>query len=150
VSAALGRVDIAFLRLRTEEGVERFAYNDATGKRVTCQPNGNLTIAEGVNLETGLDDEEVAWLTSHRIGKTDSALRQYPWYVALDEPRGSVFLDVGFNGGINCLLHFTDTIHYATVGDWTNCSAALLDSRAARKLPKRYDALSKILLSGNA
>jgi lysozyme len=144
------RVYIASLRLRTEEGVEKFAYNDATGKRVTCQPGGNLSIAVGIDLETGLDDEEIAWLLAHRLGLTDASLRQYDWYAALDEPRGSVFLDVGFNAGIVGLLHFANTIHFATVADWPNCSAALLDSRAARQLPKRYAALSQIILTGNA
>ncbi|MDR5726784.1 MAG: hypothetical protein RB191_04870, partial [Terriglobia bacterium] len=141
---------IASLRLRTEEDVEKFAYNDATGKRVTCQPGGNLSIAVGVNLEEGLDDEEIEFLLAHRLGQVDATLLQYAWYTALDEPRGSVFLDVGFNVGTDGLLHFVSTIHYATVQDWPNCSAALLNSRAARQLPKRYAALSQIILTGIA
>lgn len=144
------RVDITSIRLQAEEGVRAFAYNDATGKRVTCQPGGNLSIGIGVDLETGLDTDEIAWLLAHRLGKTDAALSQYAWYPALDEPRGSVFLDVAFNAGVAGLLHFTNTIHFATIQDWPNCSAALLDSLAAKQAPNRYAALSQIILTGNA
>jgi hypothetical protein len=59
-----------------------------------------------------------------------------------------VFLDVGFNSGVNGLLHFTSTIHYASLKDWANCAVALMDSEAARKLPSRYERLRDILLSG--
>jgi lysozyme len=143
------RVDLASRRLCTEEGVRAYAYNDATGKRVTCRPTGNLSIAIGVDLEVGLDADEIGFLLSNRLAKVDAALRAYAWYPALDEPRGSVFLDVGFNAGVNGLLHFASTIHYATVKDWPNCSAALLDSLAAKRAPTRYEALSRIILTGN-
>jgi lysozyme len=142
---AAGRVELCEARLIVEENSVPFAYDDATGKRVTCKPGGNLTIACGVNLEVGLDSEEIAWLTSHRLAKRDTALREFEWYCALDEPRGSVFLDVAFNTGVSGLLHFTTTIHYAALQEWPQCAAALLNSLAARKLPERYKKLAEIL-----
>lgn len=144
------RVDITAARLIAEEGIDRFAYNDATGKRVTCQPNGNLSIGKGINLETGLDDEEISWLAAHRLGKTDTALSQYAWYPALDEPRGSVFLDVGFNIGVSGLLGFVKMISAARSQNWQAAHDALMDSKAARALPWRYEKLAAILLSGDA
>ncbi len=144
------RIDICTARLLTEEKLVPYAYNDTTGKRVTCRPEGNLTIAGGVNLEVGLDSEEVNWLTSHRIAKRDTALREYEWYVALDEVRGSVFLDVAYNVGITGLLHFTTTIHYAQIKDWPQCAAALMNSKAAKQLPARYEKLKQIILTGAA
>jgi lysozyme len=144
------RIELTTTRLLGEEKAVPYAYNDATGKRVTCKPEGNLTIAAGVNLEVGLDSEEIMWLTSHRVAKRDTALREYEWYPLLDEPRGSVFLDVAYNVGVVGLLHFTATIHYAQLKDWPNCGAALMNSKAAKQLPTRYEALKQIILTGVA
>jgi lysozyme len=142
------RIELVVARLPGEEAVRHYAYNDATGKQVTCRPTGNLSIAIGVNLENGLDSEEIAWLLTHRVTKCDASLKEYEWYIALDEPRGSVFLDLGFNLGIAGLLHFTTTLHYAQIKDWNNCGAALMNSKAAKQLPARYEALKQIILTG--
>lgn len=142
------RIEIALARFGKEEGVRPFAYDDSTGKRVTCKPAGNLTIAEGINLETGLDIEEIAWLTSHRLTLTDAALRKFAWYALLDEPRGSVFLDVAFNSGITGLLHFPRMILAAQIKNWTVAAQELLDSEAARAAPSRYRPLADILRAG--
>jgi lysozyme len=142
------RIDICTARLLTEEGARAYAYNDATGQHVTCKPNGNLTIAVGVNLEVGLDAEEMQWFTAHRLSRRDAALREYEWYPPLDESRGSVFLDCAYNLGIAGLLHFTTTIHYAQIKDWPQCAAALMNSKAAKQLPARYEKLKQIILTG--
>lgn len=142
------RVELTAARLNSEEGRRAFPYNDLTAKRVTCRPTGNLSIGVGINLEVGLDDVEINFLLNHRLTKTDASLRNYAWYPPLDEPRASVFLDVGFNDGVEGILHYVDTIHFAGLADWQQCAAALLDSDAARELPARYKALSQILLTG--
>jgi lysozyme len=145
------RIDIASTRLSgKEEGKRTYPYNDSTGKRVTCKPNGNITIGVGINLEVGLDEEEIAWTLNHRLTKADTSLRAYPWYSPLDEIRGSVFLDVAFNSGVDGLLHFVHTIHFASVGAWPQCAAALMDSAAARSDPRRYEILKNILITGLA
>ena len=151
------RLQLTFARLFGEEGDPRdksgwsYPYNDATGHRVTCktaQPPGNLTIGRGINLENGIDRHEEAFITAHRLELVHEALSKFAWYTALDEVRGSVFLDLGYNDGVGGLLHFTSTIHYATVKDWPNCRAALLDSKAAQDNPRRYRPLAALLFSG--
>lgn len=144
----MNRIEIASARLNTEEGRRRRAYNDATGKLVTCRPNGNLSIGVGINLEIGLDEEEIDWLFSHRLALADTSLRRFAWYPLLDEPRGSVFLDLGFNDGVECLLHFPRTIHAAEIKNWDESANQLLDSDAARELPGRYRILTQILRTG--
>lgn len=142
------RIEIALARFGKEEGVRPFAYNDLTGKRVSCRPDGNLTIAEGINLETGLDAEEIAWLTLHRLTIADTALRKFSWYALIDEPRGSVFLDVAFNDGIHGLLNFPRMVLAAQIKNWPVAAEELLDSEAARKDPNRYRPLADILRTG--
>ena len=136
-------VDLAYTRLNGEEGRERFAYNDATGKRVTCQPGGNLSIAVGVNLEIGLDDEEIDWLSKYRLSKAEQKLTQLAWYAALDPVRQSVCLDIDFNAN---LLHFPHMIAALAKGDWATAAAECKVTNP--ELAGRYAALAQLLLTG--
>lgn len=141
----MSAIDLVWQRLPMEEGRKAFAYNDATGKRVTCQPGGNLSIAVGVNLETGLDDEEIEWLSKHRLQKVADRLAMFPWFQACDDKRQAVLLDVAFNTGVDGLLHFPRMIAAIAKQDWPTAANELLDSQAARALPNRYGPLAAIL-----
>lgn len=140
-------VELCYARLGTEEGRRTFAYNDATGKRVTCQPGGNLSIAVGVNLETGLDDEEIDWLSKHRLDKVAQQLQQYSWY-AIDPVRQSVLLDIAFNAGVGGLLHFPHLLAAVSRQDWA--SAATECHVENPQLAGRYKKLAQLLLTGLA
>lgn len=141
-------VQICLTRLRDEEGVRRFAYDDSTGKQVTCKPAGNLSIAIGIDLETGLDDEEINWLLAHRLGIVEVALQQRSFYLGLDEVRRSVLLDLGYNAGVPRLLEFRQMLQAIDIRNWPRAHDELLDSDAARQLPKRYNRLATLLLTG--
>lgn len=103
-------LDLFMSRVANEEGKRRFAYNDATGKTVTCKPQGNLSIGMGINLETGLDDTEIFWLTEHRAGLVEQQLSALPWYGPLPPDVQSVTLDIAFNEGLHGLLGFPHMI----------------------------------------
>lgn len=144
----MSAIDITYARLKLEEGVRQFAYNDATGKRVSCLPQGNLSIGVGVNLETGLDGEETDWLSLHRLAKLENQLTAYQWYRGLDIARQSVLLDVAFNQGLGGLLHYPHMLAAIQSQDWK--TAAMECHTANPQLDKRYSDLAKILLSGEA
>lgn len=146
----MSAVELVSTRLLQEEGVRRLAYNDATGKIVTCRPEGNLSIGVGINLEAGLDAAEIQWLLQHRLTLVQTALAVYPWYSACDEVRQSVLLDLGFNDGVNGLLHYPHMLGAVARKDWFEAKAELLDSQAARALPSRYQPLADLLFSGAA
>jgi lysozyme len=145
VSAAL---DIFTARAPIEEGVRYYAYDDATGKTVTCKP-GNLSIGIGINLEQGLDSTEVAWLFLHRARLVEGRLLTCFWYVGSDPVRQSVALDLGFNMGFEELLQFKNMIAAWTAKNWPLASAQLLASKAARENQTRYEHLASILMSGS-
>lgn len=145
----MSAVSITYKRLsepRGEEGRRQFAYDDSTGKRVTCLPAGNLSIAVGVNLETGLDDEEIDWLSQHRLAKVATQLAGYSWYAALDEARQSVCLDVAFNQGLHGLLHYPKMVAALSHQDWE--TAANECDVADPRLKPRYEKLAQILRTG--
>jgi lysozyme len=144
----MSAVELAYTRLNLEEGRRQYAYNDATGKRVTCQPGGNLSIAVGVNLEIGLDNEEIDWLSKHRLEKVANQLNAYDWFRGLDPARQSALLDIAFNQGIAGLLHYPRMITALSHQDWA--TAATECHVSDPRLDARYAQLAKILLTGSA
>lgn len=143
-------VGLCAARLKGEEGVRRFAYNDATGARVSCLPGGRLTIGIGVNLETGLDDAEITMLTEHRLTVTEEQIAGFQWYKFTDVTRQSVLLDLAFNLGVTGLLHFPRMLAAVLAKDWGTASEELLDSRAFAQEPHRIAPLATLLLNGGA
>ena len=149
-------VQIVLDRLRSEEGRRPKAYNDKTGRTVTCKTadpatSGNLSIAYGINLENGLDETEMLFLLQHRVELAQYELAREGWYADLclaDPLKASVYLDVAYNAGVAGLLHgFPSCVKYASLKDWTN-SAAQLRVADANLDHSRYEPLRKILLTG--
>lgn len=146
----MSAADLVTDRLLSEEGYRQYPYNDATGKRVTCLPGGNLSWLIGLNLETAGSLELAKLVLGFLVGKLNEALASFWWYPALDDARLSVVLDVAYNAGQNGLLHFPKMLAAIGAKDWDTAAAELLDSDAARQLPSRYNALAVILRSGLA
>lgn len=140
-------INLVLARLPVEEGRKPFAYNDATGKRVTCKPGGNLSIGEGINLEEGLAPEEITWLTTNRITILDAKMQPYQWYQNANDARKSVFLDVAFNQGFADLLHYPHMLACATSNDWEGSADNLTDKDPSID-KSRYAPLRAILSSG--
>lgn len=140
-------LDLFAQRAPVEEGDRARAYNDATGKTVTCQPGGNLSIGIGINLEIGLDSEEIDFLFRHRAGKVETVLQSFAWYQPLSPVRQSVCLDIAYNEGVAGLLHFPHMIAALSAGDWAE--AARQCTVADTKLDlSRYSPLRALILSG--
>lgn len=139
-------VQLTSTRLLAEEGKRSHAYNDATGATVSCKPGGNLTIGVGLNLENGLEDEEIVWLLQNRLGRLEAALGTLPWYTGLDDVRRSVALDIAFNQGIGGLAHYPKMIAALEAGDWA--TAALQCTVQDPRLKARYEGLAKLLKDG--
>ena len=144
-------IDLCYARLPAEEGVRKFAYNDATGKQVTCQPGGNLSIGIGINLENGLQPNEIEWLTRNRLAGFDADLSAFYWYGSLNDARKSAFLDVAFNEGVHSLLGFIKCLAATAASDWTTAAAELMDSKPGHDphLHDRYQNLANIILNGS-
>jgi hypothetical protein len=142
----MSAVDLVLARLPAAEDRRPFAYNDATGKRVTCLPDGNLTIAEGINLETGLDAVEIDFLDRHRVTLAEKPLLTLEWYVQAGDVRQSVALEIAYNAGLHGLLGYPSMIHFYAIKDWANAAAQCHSKNP--KLAGRYAALAQLLLNG--
>lgn len=146
---------VLVVRLKDEEGKRPKAYNDKTGRTVTCKTgdpatSGNLSIGYGINLENGLDQVEMEFLLRHRVELADTELTdRAPWYAELclsDPLKASVYLDVAYNAGVAGLLHgFPACVKAASLKDWTKSAAELRVADASLDR-SRYEPLRKLLL----
>lgn len=143
----MNEIDIVVKRLPIEEGVRKLAYDDSTGRQVTCKPRGNLTIGIGHNLEIGLDDDDISWFLRKDLQKIVAPLSQYEWYKKCDPVRRSVLLDMAFNQGVNGLLHYSHMLSAILKNDWETAAAEC--GVADPKLDaSRYAPLRKLMLVG--
>lgn len=132
---------MAVARLMTEEGFRGTAYRDTVGK---------LTIGYGCNIDAGWSQGLAAAVLAYQTQNVWQQLSTYWWWAGLDDARASVMVDLGFNNGVNSLLHFPKMLAAVGAKDWVSAKAELLDSDAARELPARYAVLAQILLTGVA
>ncbi|MFO1465878.1 MAG: hypothetical protein U1F35_05470 [Steroidobacteraceae bacterium] len=131
--------DLAFARLQAEEGFRSSAYRDTAG---------NLTIGYGFNIDAGISQYCALALMDAQLAEITRSLSGFWWWAALDDVRASVLLDLGFNLGVNGLLHFPKMLAAVGAKNWKVAHDELLDSAAARSLPQRYQRLAQILLTG--
>jgi GH24 family phage-related lysozyme (muramidase) len=118
----LDLVDYLDADLSVEESVQKFLYDDATGKRFLKGMTlvGNLTIAIGVNLMDGMDDEEIKWISVHRMQKVLDYFLLYPWFATLDQVRQTAIADIAFNIGLDVTAKWPTFFHYVVLKDWPN------------------------------
>ena len=136
-------VDEVLLRLRGDEGVRRYAYDDATGKEVRA-PVGKLTIGCGVNLSIGLDDHEIDWLERHRlhVGMLDfmgqASILGPPVVVrSLPRPAQVALALMVFQLGVDGVMGFHRMLAAVAKRDWSRAGWEAHKSRWAEQTPKR-------------
>lgn len=143
----MNAIDIVKSRLISEEGVRKFAYDDSTGKTITCKPVGNLTIGVGHNLENGLDGQDVQYFLNKDLLAIVAAIQGYIWYKACDPVRQSVLIDLAFNGGIVGLLRYPKMLAAIQKMDWETAAGECTVSDPHLDA-SRYAPLRKLLLTG--
>ena len=145
-------VDEVLLRLRGDEGVRRYAYDDATGQEVKA-PVGKLTIGCGVNLAVGLDDHEIDWLERHRLHTSmlhfmeqASSLGAPVVVRLLPRPAQVALALMVFQLGSEGVGHFHQMLTAIARRDWRRAAAEAKDSRWAAETPKRAHEVAELLI----
>lgn len=137
----MSALDLAVSRLKTDEGFRAAAYRDTVGK---------LTIGYGFCVDAGISQFAAAALLAAQTQERAQALAGFWWAKGLDDARMSVIIEIAFNDGLNGLLHFPKMLAAVGAKNWRLAHDECLDSDAARELPKRYNQLAQILLTGVA
>lgn len=136
-------------RLIGEEAFRQFVYDDATGLQVKA-PQGNLTWLYGLNLDTAGSPLLGRMVMKLFLFQMHNELLKLLWYKPLNAVRQSVILDVAYNDGLGGLLAFKLMIAAlaAVPPDYAAAMVQLKNSKAATKLPGRYNVLEQLLLNG--
>jgi hypothetical protein len=141
----MSAISVLEARLTIAEGERLLPYDDATGLPVKA-PKGNLSWGRGFDLMQCGSPGLFAAMETYLLTQLDTALKDYPWYVALDDVRASVCLEIGYNSGLSGLLHFPLMIAALTQKNWAEAAAQCHVQNP--ELAARYAALAKLLLTG--
>ncbi len=136
--------DLRIELIKQDEGFRSSAYRDS---------EGYLTIGYGFcidgNKGCGLSVDECEHILKGKVNDLISKIGKTlgPWTLFIGEARHAVLLNVAYNVGFNGLLKFEKMLKALKDKDYQKAHDELLDSDAARKLPKRYGRLAKMLLT---
>lgn len=125
--------------IKFDEGLELKPYR--------C-PAGKLTIGYGHNLDdNGITKEIAEFIFKSDVTAVAQELRNvFAFYDNLSEVRQGVLLNMAFNMGIPKLLGFKKMIAALEANNYLRAAQELVDSKAARELPKRYQRLYQMML----
>ncbi len=143
-------LDALLAMLRRHEDERLTPYDDATGKELRAGDVlvGNITIAIGCNLSAGISPAESQMLTESRLDGVLTDLEQFAWWDGLSERRQEALADMRFNLGPDRFREFKAMIHALAVKDYAEAARQMLNSAAARALPRRYAELAQMLEQG--
>jgi lysozyme len=129
-------------QLRRDEGRRYKPYLD------TAVPP-RITIGDGFNLtDSGLDDDEINFITQHRVTKLLATLNQYAWFSGLDAIRQFAIVNMAYNLGVSGLLHFPHMVAALGKMDWPTAAQEMLGSLWATQVGDRATRLAKQIETG--
>jgi len=125
------------LILKAEEGLRLTVYDDSVGVP---------TIGHGRNLQDpGISEAEADLLFENDLaGAIARASKLFVGFAELSDVRQEVLVNMAFNLG-GRLARFTNTREAVELKDFDRAADEILDSKAARQLPSRYERLSEAM-----
>ena len=125
-------------QLKADEGQVLFPYTDTTGHQ---------SIGVGRNLtQHGISPAEAEFLLHNDITEfIHDARIVFKDFDNFPPAVQHVIIGMLFNLGLGGFKKFKKTIRHINAGRWADAADELLDSRAARQLPKRYNRYAKQL-----
>ena len=140
---------VGLKQLISDEGVRLTVYDDATGLPIVpgTRVIGHPTIGIGRALDVrGITAAETAYLLNNdMLDFTKSLLATYPWFARLTPTRQDVLTNMAFNLGPTGFAGFRKMLAALVAGDYFKAAEEILDSKAARQLPARYERLANAM-----
>jgi len=136
--------------LRKDEAVRPTPYLDCCSKgwrECCCEVKGNLTVGVGRNLDAvPFTDTEISMMLSLDISRAIEAARSLcSIYDKLSRPRQVVLISMAFNMGKTKLAKFVRMWSAIHLEDFETAADEILDSRAGKKIVKRYERLAEMM-----
>lgn len=143
-------IDMNKLRklLHDDEERKSYLYDDKTGQKFIGQKVlGKLTIGVGYNIQdNGINDEMIDLMLETSIKESLAVCQEFfqNWR-GISSDRQIALVSMAFNLGRNKFREFKNLISAVNHEDWQSAAAEILDSKAARDLPKRYARLAAMI-----
>lgn len=126
--------------LKIHEGFRGKPYQDTVGK---------TTIGYGRNLtDKGVSEREAEGLLINDAAEATAKLTALPYWPDLNEVRQAVLVDMAVNLGSAGVMKFHYMLDALEHQDYPRAAREMLNSKAAHQLPERYEALARMLTSG--
>jgi len=131
-------------QLRADEGYVDHAYQDSenywtigVGRLIDERKGGKIS------------DDEIDYLLQNDIDRAlNQVLREFPWYLDLNDVRQEVVLNMVFNLGLNGFKAFKKAIAAIARHDFETASQEMLESKWAGQVGRRALRLSEAMRTG--
>ena len=132
-------------QLRRDEGTRATAYKDSMG----FDTIGVGRLIDSRKPGAGLRPDEIDYLLKNDISDRATALtKALPWFLALDEARKGVLLNMAFQLGTDGLLGFKSTLALIAAGKYAEAAEQMLKSKWATQTPARAKRLAEQMKTG--
>ena len=119
--------------LKRHEGYRSHAYRDTMGF---------LTIGYGLNIDAGISEPLAAQILEWQVAECTAAIAgALPFWDKLSQARQEVFVNMGYNLGVDGLLGFRKMISAAAAGDIVGVCREMRDSKWYKQVGSRADEL---------
>ncbi len=110
---------------------------------------GKLTIGVGRNLEdNGISEKEAMLMLHNDLMVVLADLNQFDWFLALDEIRQRVVIDMRFNLGPKGFREFKKMIKALKNKDYEKAAEEMINSKWYTQVNVRSKTLVKMMLTG--
>ncbi|WP_420381690.1 glycoside hydrolase family protein [Novosphingobium sp.] len=156
--------DLLEHELIADEGLKLRVYKDTVGKhtigvgRNLDRVGGGLSEAEqkALHLTTqqlinghSITQPQALLLLDNDIDEAvRQALREFPWWSRLSDPRQRALVNMVFNMGMHTLLTFTQTLAYLKAGEFALAAVNLAKSKWASQVGARSQRICDMIRVG--
>ena len=133
-------------QLKIDEGYSLKVYLDTKGY-LSCGIGHLILPKDNLKLGDTITDQRVLELFDQDLQIAIKECKKLPVkFDTLPDEIQEVLINMSFNMGISRLLKFVGLLGAIRNSDWNLAAIEIMDSKAARELPNRYNRLKNIIL----
>lgn len=126
--------------LKSDEGLNLYPYKDIFG---------NLTIGYGHNLSgKGVSKNAADFIFNEDVQECINDLEKLSFWNELGDDRKIVMVCLCFNLGYAGLMQFRNLLNALENKDYESAAREILNSKAAKQLPARYEKMAYFMETG--
>ena len=122
--------------------IEQLKQDEGFRAKLYYCSEGKPTIGYGLNLESGITEEEAEVILALRVDKIRNSLNEtFPWFDIAPLEIQDVMTNMVYQMGLAGLLKFKRTLKYLEFRQYDSAAREMLSSRWAKQTPERASRL---------